>query len=122
MGIGDIVVGGGEGKGEGKKENQKIERNIENKGKNGVGIVYTDRVNSRAWSHHYADSTGSKFFDNLTWLTSDEATEYLRLPSVGALRALVCKRKLPFHKLGRCLRFKKIELDRLLEGSRKGGF
>jgi len=64
-----------------------------------------------------------KFFENLTWLTSNEAADYLRLPSVGALRVLVCKRRLPFHKLGRSLRFKRVELDRLLEASKHfGGF
>ncbi len=67
-----------------------------------------------------ARGTG-KIFENLTWLTADEAAEYLRLPSVGMLRVLVCKREVPFHKLGRRLRFKKMDLDRLLESSRKGG-
>ena len=61
-------------------------------------------------------------FENLTWLTSNEATDYLRLPSVGALRVLVCERRIPFHKLGRSLRFKKTELDRLLDASRNGAY
>ncbi len=60
-------------------------------------------------------------FENLTWLTSNEAAEYLRLPSVGALRVLVFQRRIPFHKLGRSLRFKKGELDRHLDASRNGG-
>lgn len=59
-------------------------------------------------------------FENLTWLTSDEAAVYLRLRSVGALRVLVCRGQIPFRKLGRRLRFKKVELDRFLEGSGKG--
>jgi excisionase family DNA binding protein len=59
-------------------------------------------------------------FENLAWLTSEEAAVYLRLPSVGALRVLVCRRKLPFHKLGRRLRFNKMELDGLLDASGKG--
>ncbi len=62
-----------------------------------------------------------QIFENLTWLTSNEAAEYLRLPSVGALRVLVCKRRLPFHKLGRSLRFKRAELDRLLDASKHLG-
>jgi excisionase family DNA binding protein len=62
-----------------------------------------------------------QIFENLTWLTSNEAAEYLRLPSVGALRVLVFQRRVPFHKLGRNLRFKKGELDHLLETSRTGG-
>ena len=54
-------------------------------------------------------------FDNLKWLTSREATEYLRLPSVGALRQLVYRRRIPFSKMGRSLRFNRRELDRFLE-------
>lgn len=57
------------------------------------------------------------FFDNLKWLTSREATEYLRLPSVGALRQLVYRRRIPFSKMGRSLRFNRHELDRFLESS-----
>jgi excisionase family DNA binding protein len=62
-----------------------------------------------------------QLFENLTWLNASEAAEYLRLPSVGMLRVLVCKREIPFHKWGRRLRFKKIELDRTIEASRNGG-
>lgn len=64
----------------------------------------------------------SLIFENLIWLTSKEASIYLRLPSVGALRVMVCKRQIPFHKLGRSLRFKRSELDRFIESSRNGGF
>ncbi len=56
-------------------------------------------------------------FKNLKWLTSREATEYLRLPSVGALRQLVYRRRIPFSKMGRSLRFNRRELDRFLETS-----
>ena len=62
-----------------------------------------------------------QLFENLTWLTANEAAEYLRLPSVGMFRVLVCKRQIPLHKLGRRLRFRKIELDRLIETSRNRG-
>jgi excisionase family DNA binding protein len=62
-----------------------------------------------------------QIFENLTWLNANEAAEYLRLPSVGMLRVLVCKREVPFHKWGRRLRFRKLELDRLIEASRNGG-
>jgi len=60
-------------------------------------------------------------FENLMWLNSNEAAAYLRLPSVGMLRVLVCQRRVPFYKLGRSLRFKKSELDRLLDASKNGG-
>ncbi len=119
MGMGDIVVGGGDIRGDGKKENYKIEKNTGNKGKNGLGNVYRSGVKLDESSHHGCE----KFFENLTWLTSNEAADYLRLPSVGALRVLVCKRRIPFHKLGRSLRFKRAELDRLLDASKHlGGF
>jgi excisionase family DNA binding protein len=59
----------------------------------------------------------TKFFDNLKWLTSRETVEYLRLPSLGALRQLVFRRQIPYCKLGRSLRFNRTELDQLLESS-----
>jgi excisionase family DNA binding protein len=62
-----------------------------------------------------------QLFENLTWLSSNEAAVYLRLPSVGALRVLVFQRRVPFRKLGGRLRFKRSELDHLLESSRNGG-
>ncbi len=86
------------------------------------GQVYTHKVESKYEGEPRKRLWGSTlFFENLTWLTSNEAAQYLRLPSVGALRVLVCKRRVPFHKLGRNLRFKKVELDRLMEASRNGG-
>jgi excisionase family DNA binding protein len=57
------------------------------------------------------------FFDNLKWFTAREAVMYLRLPSEGALRNLVYRRKIPYAKLGRLLRFEKRALDRFLESS-----
>ncbi len=61
--------------------------------------------------------SGGEFFDNLTWLTTKEAAEYLRLPSVNALRNLVYKRIVPYRRFGRHLRFKKTELDSLIDNS-----
>jgi excisionase family DNA binding protein len=57
------------------------------------------------------------FYENLKWLTSREAVVYLRLPSLGALRNLVYRRKIPFVRLGRRLRFNREALDRFLESS-----
>lgn len=56
----------------------------------------------------------AKFFENfekLKWLTSSEATVYLRIPSLNALRQLVYRRRIPFYKIGRKLLFNKAELD-----------
>jgi len=86
------------------------------------GQVYAHKVESKFKGEPRKRLWGSTLlFENLTWLTSNEAAQYLRLPSVGALRVLVCKRRVPFHKLGRNLRFKKAELDRMMEASRNGG-
>ncbi len=61
---------------------------------------------------------GSKLFEittNSKWLTSREAVDYLRLPSLGALRQLVYRRRIPYAKLGRSLRFNRQDLDMFLE-------
>lgn len=58
-------------------------------------------------------------FDNLVWMmTSEEAARYLRT-TVGALRTAVCRGQILARKWRRRLYFKKIELDLLLEGSRR---
>ena len=60
-------------------------------------------------------------FDNLVWMSSDEAATYLRM-SVGALRTAVCRGQVRARKWLRRLYFKKTELDLLLESSfLKGG-
>ena len=63
-----------------------------------------------------------RFFDNLVWLNSVEAAQYLR-KSVGALRTMVCRGHLQARKFRRRLYFKRRELDRLLDTSElRGGF
>jgi excisionase family DNA binding protein len=62
-----------------------------------------------------------RLFDNLIWLDAKEAASYLRI-SVNALRIKACRGEIPKYKLGRTLRFKKVELDNLLESSLTGGF
>ncbi len=60
-------------------------------------------------------------FDNLVWMTSAEAAQYLR-KSVGALRTAVCRKQITARKWRRRLYFKRLELDRLLDSSEwKGG-
>jgi excisionase family DNA binding protein len=48
------------------------------------------------------------------WLTADEATAYLGLPTRKALYAAVERGQVPVHRLGRRLRFSRSELDALL--------
>jgi len=56
-------------------------------------------------------------FENLVWLNSEEAAEYLRM-SVGALRTALCRGQIGARKWRRRLYFQRAELDRLLETSR----
>ncbi len=61
------------------------------------------------------------FFENLEWMTSREAAQYLR-KSAGALRVMVCRGQIPTRKFFCRLYFRKTELDCLLESSsQKGG-
>jgi excisionase family DNA binding protein len=54
----------------------------------------------------------------LRWLTADEATAHLGFPSRKALYAAVERGQVPVHKLGRRLRFRRTELDALLDRGR----
>lgn len=63
-------------------------------------------------------SSADALFDNLVWMTSEEAAAYLRT-TVGALRTAVCRGQIRARKWRRRLYFKKIELDLLLESSRR---
>jgi excisionase family DNA binding protein len=59
----------------------------------------------------------SQIFYNLIWMKTSEAAEYLRL-SESALRTLIHRNpRIPRYKLGNTLRFKREDLDRLLESS-----
>jgi excisionase family DNA binding protein len=56
------------------------------------------------------------FFDNLVWLTTEEAASYLR-KTANALRVMVHRGQIRARKFRRRLYFKKMELDELLETS-----
>jgi excisionase family DNA binding protein len=57
-----------------------------------------------------------RFFENLVlndcWLDSEEAARYLRL-SVNALRIAVYRGQIKAHRLGRRLRFRLADLEKL---------
>lgn len=57
-------------------------------------------------------------FDNLIWLTNDEAASYLRI-TPNAFRVLRSKNKgiIPTYRIGNRLRFKRSDLDLFLESS-----
>jgi excisionase family DNA binding protein len=61
----------------------------------------------------------SRIFENFIWLNTNEAAEYLRTKP-KQLRKWVYQGRVKAYKLlGKSLRFKKTELDLLLEGGRK---
>jgi excisionase family DNA binding protein len=60
--------------------------------------------------------------DRHRWLTADEVTAYLSLPTRKALYAAVARGQVPAHRLGRRrLRFKLDELENLLGQVREAG-
>lgn len=67
-------------------------------------------------------------FDGSDWLSAVEAASYLRIfskngkPCTARIRNLVNLGRIPFYKPYGRLLFKKSELERLIESSRKGGF
>ena len=58
----------------------------------------------------------AKLFDNLNWMTTNEAATYLR-KSTNALRTAVCRGHVSAKKFRRRLYFKRSDLDRLIEPS-----
>jgi excisionase family DNA binding protein len=56
---------------------------------------------------------------NTEWMSSDEAAEYLRMPTTRALYDLVGRSKLPAYRLGkRSLIFARSELDEYIRSNR----
>ena len=67
--------------------------------------------------HLYTDVvTNTALFDNLIWLTTEEAAEFLR-KSKHALRQMLYKGKITARKFGGRLYFKKSELHELIDTS-----
>lgn len=67
-------------------------------------------------------------YDESDWLNAIEAATYLRIfkkcgrPCTARIRNLVNQGRIPFYKPYGRLLFKRSELKRLVESSRKGGF
>ena len=66
------------------------------------------------------DNMSPAALEKTVWLTTKEAAAYLRI-SANALRTHVYRGDVPYYKFLRSLRFKRTELDRLLEGTKRGG-
>ena len=57
-------------------------------------------------------------FDNLKWLTNEEAAQYLRIsPNAFRVKRSKCKELIQSYRLGNRLRFKRDDLDLLIESS-----
>jgi len=65
-------------------------------------------------SHEMCDS--DLIFNNLIWLTTEEAAKYLR-KSANAIRIMVHKKVLKARKFHRRLYFRRDELDAVIEAS-----
>jgi hypothetical protein len=67
-------------------------------------------------------------FSGSEWLSVEEAARYLRIlrkdgsPCAARIRNLVNQGRIPFYKPYGRLLFKRSEIERLIESSRKGGF
>jgi hypothetical protein len=66
------------------------------------------------------EKVGHGTFIPLRWLNTKEAAYYLR-KSPGAFRNAIYRGQITSYKLNNRLLFDKLELDRLIESSRKGG-
>lgn len=66
-------------------------------------------------------NTDEESLEKAVWMSTQEAATYLRI-SPQALRNHVYRGDVPHYKFRRSLRFKRTELDRLLEGTKRGGF
>jgi|SaaInlStandDraft_5_1057022.scaffolds.fasta_scaffold222749_2 excisionase family DNA binding protein len=68
------------------------------------------------------NAKNTMLFDNRIWLTMKEAATYLCMTGT-AFRTFVHRYDVPKYTLGaRSIRFKKDDLDKLLESSRQGDF
>ena len=60
-----------------------------------------------------------KFESDNVWFSTIQTANYLDI-SVNALLNMTSNGKIPYYKLGRRNRYKKLDLDHLLESNRKG--
>lgn len=71
-------------------------------------------------SNRSPNHRASMLFENLCWMTTNEAATYLR-KSTNALRTAVCRGHVSAKKFRRRLYFKRSDLDRLIETSKTIG-
>ena len=74
-----------------------------------------DNLNKKSYNFREYSNTQS-LFENLDWLTTDDAARFLR-KTTHALRQMTYKKIIRARKLGGRLYFKKSELDQLLDTS-----
>lgn len=76
----------------------------------------TYKLSSKQYSKGDEADASKLLFDNLYWMTTNEAATYLRM-SVNAIRTAVCRGDIRPRKFRRRLYFKRSELDRFIETS-----
>ena len=81
---------------------------------NTMNIGYSSRPTR--YSSLDEEKSSSMFFENLKWMTTNEAAAYLRKSS-NAIRTAVCRGHIKARKFRRRLYFKRSELDQLIETS-----
>ncbi len=79
-----------------------------------TGYNTTNDLYNKAVENSVEEST--TLFNNLKWMTTNEAAAYLRKSS-NAIRTAVCRGHIQARKFHRRLYFKRTELDRLIETS-----
>jgi excisionase family DNA binding protein len=86
-----------------------------------MSVCNNENRTDKTWSTRYSimDESicdSSMLFDNLKWMTTNEAAAYLR-KSTNAIRTAVCRGHIKARKFKRRLYFKRSELDNLIETS-----
>ena len=76
----------------------------------------TDKTLDTRYSSQVESDESTMLFENLKWMTTNEAAAYLR-KSTNAIRTAVCRGHIKARKFRRRLYFKRTELDRLIETS-----
>lgn len=83
---------------------------------NALNIDYKPMTTRYSSPDEETPERSSLLFDNLKWMTTNEAAAYLR-KSTNAIRTAVCRGHIKARKFRRRLYFKRSELDRLIETS-----
>lgn len=71
--------------------------------------------------HVTQQSEPSSLKNESGWMTTEQVAKYLNT-SVGQVRNLVSRGLIPYYKLGRLNRYRRSDLDCLIEKQKRGGY